>query len=127
MESYASFNSLIISTLKPLFQLDEKGNYPIAHLDYSGPASKYVIFSTQTIPEVFGSGTNREVKGYVYVDLYSKADESGKSGLIGKMTKALNAHPQLVVTNVSAADLDEEGWYHTELSVTATAQVHDDG
>ena len=124
IKSHASFNKMIRSALLPAFLPDKDGNYPIAHQYYSGPASQYAIFSNGTnVPEIFGSGSNRVVRGYGYVDYFSKTDDSGATGKVGEIADALNAAAGITVTQVSDVGRDAEGWYHTEFSVTLTAFV----
>ena len=124
LNSYTSFNKMLRSPLLPLFSPDSDGNIPVAHLDYSGPASQYCIFNSGTTqPEVFGSGLNRVIRGYCYVDYFSKSDDSGTGGKTSQIEAALNAAPGLTVTRVSEIGKDESGWYHTEFSVTASAEV----
>lgn len=122
--SYASFNKTIRSALLPVFSVDFDGNHPIGHQVYSGPATQYALFSNGTNnPEVFGSGSNRVVRGYGYVDYFSKTDDSGANGKIADIEAALNSAAGITVTQVSDVGRDAEGWYHTEFSLTLTAPV----
>lgn len=124
MKSFTSFNKRIRAALVPVFNDDDDGNAPVAHLQYSGPANQYVIFNAgQTMPEVFGSGNNRVVRGYAYIDYFSKTDDSGVGSKVSQIETALNGADGFKVTQVTEVGRDEAGWYHTEFSLTVTGHV----
>lgn len=83
INSYASINALLVSTLKDIL--------PVAHDEYSGDATTYGIFTTYNrLPEQFASGKNHSVGLYGDLDVFSGTDLSGASSIIGTITAAMN-------------------------------------
>lgn len=122
MISYVSVNSKLVTALKGILPIDSDGNHPVQHLNYTGDSLKYLVFRFSTRKsEVHGSGKNRIVGCYGYVDFISNTDESGKQGLIGPISIAL-VDAGFIVQNISDISFDGNN-YHTEYEVYYPAQV----
>lgn len=116
--SYASVNAVIVSALRDLFGPDSNGQLPVTHLEYDGDAESYVIFRSNARPDVYSSGGNRSVVSDCYLDLFTAQDASGKTGLTGRVVKALDTNSMVKVQDVNDLGRDPEtGIYHTEIVV----------
>ena len=98
IDSYFSPNSIIVTALN--------GIIPAAHDIYTGAAKTYATFIFyDRVPEVHASGKNHRKGAYGDVDVFSDADLSSASSIIGTIADALNS-AGVIVKNIRDTQYD---------------------
>jgi hypothetical protein len=81
---FVSVNSILVGALTPIL--------PTVHSVYSGIAKTYAIFEIYNrLPEQLASGKNHTIGVYGDIDVFSNADISGSTSIVGTIVTALNA------------------------------------
>jgi hypothetical protein len=119
LKTYVSPNKAIMSALSPIL--------PIAHLQHPSPEGTYAIFRiVNRIVSVIGSGRNKVVDCYIYIDVFSPDDLSRADSIIGDIENAL-LEAGFIVRDIAdvrfTPDGSPEAYHHTEIDCVLTMEV----
>ena len=111
MKSYTPVNNIIVAAMAEVFP-----DIPCGHLRYTGKSQNYAIFRVSSrIKKGIGSGNNRRVDSYGFIDIYTRYDLT-VSGSELEMVDEIFSENGIWVRGINSLDYQEEvNLFHVEI------------